>query len=93
MIASKITGTGTFIPSLKKENADFLRDEFLNNDGSSFSADNTVIIEKFKSITGISERRYAKDEYTTSDLASFAAQKAIEDEHRQRGIRLYHCCT
>lgn len=79
MIASKITGTGTFIPSLKKENADFLRDEFLNNDGTSFSADNTVIIEKFKSITGISERRYAKDEYTTSDLASFAAQKAIED--------------
>ncbi len=79
MIASKITGTGTFIPSLRKENADFLEDEFLNNDGSSFSANNTVIIEKFKAITGISERRYAKDEYTTSDLAFFAAQKAIED--------------
>jgi len=79
MIASKITGTGTFIPSLIKENADFLEDEFLNNDGSSFSANNTVIIEKFKAITGISERRYAKDEYTTSDLAFFAAQKAIED--------------
>ena len=79
MISSKITGTGTFIPSLKKENADFLEDEFLNTDGSTFSSDNDVIIEKFKAITGIAERRYAKDEYTTSDLAFFAAQKAIED--------------
>ena len=79
MNSSKITGTGTFIPSLKKENADFLEDEFLNNDGSTFSSDNDIIIEKFKAITGITERRYAKDEYTTSDLAFFAAQKAIED--------------
>jgi len=79
MNASKITGTGTFIPSLTKENADFLEDKFLNNDGSLFSSDNDVIIEKFKAITGIVERRYAKEEYTTSDLAFFAAQKAIED--------------
>ena len=79
MNSSRITGTGTFIPSLKKENADFLEDEFLNNDGSTFSSDNDLIIEKFKAITGITERRYAKDEYTTSDLAFFAAQKAIED--------------
>ena len=40
---------------------------------------NNVIIEKFKGITGIDERRYAKLEYTTSDLAFFAAQNAIED--------------
>jgi 3-oxoacyl-[acyl-carrier-protein] synthase-3 len=79
MISSKITGTGTFIPSLKKENTDFLKDEFLNSDGSTFDSENDVIIEKFKAITGIEERRYAKAEYTTSDLAFFAAQKAIED--------------
>ena len=47
MNSSKITGTGTFIPSLRKENIDFLEDEFLNNDGSAFLSENDVIIEKF----------------------------------------------
>ena len=79
MISSKITGTGTFIPSLKKENAAFLQESFLDSEGQVFEASNDVIIEKFKAITGIQERRYAKKEYLTSDLAFFASQKAIED--------------
>ncbi|GAB7257483.1 3-oxoacyl-ACP synthase III family protein [Polaribacter sp. OB-PA-B3] len=79
MISSKITGTGSYIPSLKVENNTFLNSEFLNNDGSNFSADNNVIIEKFKDITGIEERRYAKPEINTSDMAFFAAEKAISD--------------
>ena len=79
IISSKITGTGTFIPSLKKENAAFLEEEFLNSDGSTFSSPNDVIIEKFKAITGIQERRYAIAEYTASDLAFFASERAIED--------------
>lgn len=79
MISSKITGTGTFIPTLKKENTDFLNDKFLNADGSELGSDNQIIIEKFKAITGIQERRYARTEYTTSDLAFFAAQRAIDD--------------
>jgi 3-oxoacyl-[acyl-carrier-protein] synthase-3 len=79
MIYSKISGTGTFIPSIKKENKDFLNEDFLNDDGTPFSSENDIIIEKFKGITGIEERRYAKPEHTSSDLAYFAAQKAIED--------------
>lgn len=79
MITSKITGTGTCIPSQKIENADFLNHEFLNADGSKFAAENEVIVEKFKAITGIEERRYTTSEYSTSDLAFFASQKAIED--------------
>ncbi|SDS25857.1 3-oxoacyl-[acyl-carrier-protein] synthase-3 [Polaribacter sp. KT25b] len=79
MISSKITGTGTFIPTLKKENTDFLKDKFLDTDGTLLASENEVIIEKFKAITGIEERRYARKEYTSSDLAFFAAQKAIED--------------
>ncbi|MDC0177663.1 3-oxoacyl-ACP synthase III family protein [Polaribacter sp.] len=79
MISSIITGTGSFIPSIKKENAAFLNEHFLNEDGTSFSSGNDVIIEKFKSITGIEERRYAKPTLNTSDLAFFASQKAIED--------------
>jgi 3-oxoacyl-[acyl-carrier-protein] synthase-3 len=79
MISSKITGTGTFIPSLIIDNAAFLEEEFLNSDGSIFSSTNDVIIEKFKAITGIQERRYAIAEHTASDIAFFASERAIED--------------
>ena len=79
MISTVITGTGTFIPSIKKTNSSFLEHRFLNEDGTSFASENEEIIEKFKGITGIEERRYAKPEFNTSDLAFFAAQKAIED--------------
>ncbi|MDE1208113.1 3-oxoacyl-ACP synthase III family protein [Tenacibaculum larymnensis] len=79
MKLSVITGTGAFIPSIKKENSKFNDSFFLNADGTSFDNSNPVIIEKFKSITGIEERRYAKPEYKASDLGFFAAKKAIED--------------
>ena len=79
MASAVITGTGSYIPSIKKENGQFLESSFLNTDGTSFDSTNTIIIEKFKSITGIEERRYAKNEYTASDLGYFAAKKAIED--------------
>lgn len=79
MFSSVITGTGTYIPSIRKENEKFSDHRFLNSDGSAFANTNDVIIEKFKSITGIEERRYAKTEYNASDLGYFAALKAIED--------------
>ena len=75
----KITGTGSYIPLLTKKNSDFLNANFLNADGTAFKVSNEVIIKKFKSITGIEERRYAKDHHNTSDLAFFAAEKAIKD--------------
>ncbi len=76
---SKITGTGSYIPTIKKKNINFLDTHFLNPDGTDFSNGNQVIIEKFKMITGIQERRYAEPHFKTSDLAFFAATKAIED--------------
>ena len=79
MISSKITGTGAYIPSVKKENLAFVNEHFLNEDGSSFTSQNDLIIDKFKAITGIEERRYAKPALNTSDLAFLASQKAIED--------------
>ncbi|XLS30158.1 3-oxoacyl-ACP synthase III family protein [Flavobacteriaceae bacterium M23B6Z8] len=75
----KITGTGSYIPSVVEENKNFIDHTFLNSDGSSFGQNNEVIIDKFKAITGIVERRYAKDVLNTSDLAFFAAEKAIND--------------
>lgn len=78
-MAIKITGVGSYVPSSIEKNADFNKHEFLNNDGSTLNHDNEVIIEKFKAITGISERRYAEKHLNTSDLGFFAAQKAITD--------------
>jgi 3-oxoacyl-[acyl-carrier-protein] synthase-3 len=74
----KITGTGSYIPSIIEKNEDFHNHEFLNSDGSAIKAPSQVIVKKFKAITGIAERRYAKNHLTTSDIASFAAEKAIE---------------
>jgi len=75
----KITGTGSYIPSYVEKNEDFHNNEFLNTDGTVIKAPSEVIVRKFKAITGIDERRYAKNHLNTSDLASFAAEKAIEN--------------
>lgn len=74
-----ITGTGSYVPAQIVKNKDFEKHEFLNMDGTSFSQDNPIIIEKFKAITGISERRYAEKNLNTSDLAFLASEKAIVD--------------
>ncbi|WP_372746573.1 3-oxoacyl-ACP synthase III family protein [Lutibacter sp.] len=78
-ISSIITGTGSYIPSLIKKNSDFLNDTFLNEDGTPFEYENAIVIDKFKSITGIEERRYATPELNSSDLAFRAAENAIKD--------------
>ncbi len=75
----KITGTGSYIPEVIIKNEAFLKTTFLNTDGSEFKQNNKVIIEKFKAITGIEERRYASKEQVTSDLGFIAAKKAIEN--------------
>ena len=71
----KITGTGSFIPSCIEKNENFYNHEFLNADGTSINSPNEVIVEKFKAITGIQERRYIKDELLNSDIAFFAAER------------------
>lgn len=78
-VQSIIIGTGSCIPSVIKKNSDFKNNTFLNEDGSSFSKENDVIIQKFKEITGIEERRYAEPNIKASDLAFDAAKKAIEN--------------
>ena len=78
-MAIKITGTGSYIPSTIERNEDFHQHEFLNQDGTSINHHNEVIIEKFKAITGIGERRYVETHLNTSDIAFFASKIAIED--------------
>ncbi|SHJ74079.1 3-oxoacyl-ACP synthase III family protein [Pseudozobellia thermophila] len=74
-----ITGTGSYIPPRIVTNQDFIQHEFLNSNGTPFTQPNPVIIDKFRAITGIKERRYAPDELNTSDMGFLAAEKAIAD--------------
>ena len=75
----RITGSGSYIPTEIVTNKDFTKHVFLNDDGTPFPLPNEVITEKFYDITGIEERRYVTDDLQTSDIATIAAQKAIED--------------
>jgi|SRR5699024_11086601 len=78
-MAIVITGVGSYIPERQVKNTGFLGHEFVNKDSSKIEDPNDVIIEKFKNITGIEERRYAEKGQVTSGMATIAAQKAIED--------------
>ncbi len=75
----KITGIGSYIPSEIAKNEHFGDHHFYNEDGTRFGHENEVIIEKFKAITGINERRYIPKTLNTSDIASFAAENAIKN--------------
>lgn len=75
----KITGSGSYIPTLKITNEDFSNHVFLNEDGTPFPYPNDVVAQKFLEITGIQERRYVTTDLNTSDIATIAAKKAIED--------------
>ncbi|NBL63613.1 ketoacyl-ACP synthase III [Flavobacterium sp. NST-5] len=75
----KIIGSGSYIPEIKISNRDFQQHYFLSEEGEPLTQGTDVIVEKFKDITGIEERRYANEEFLASDLAYFASEKAIED--------------
>jgi 3-oxoacyl-[acyl-carrier-protein] synthase III len=77
-IRSVISATGKFIPKRVVKNQDFLEHTFFEKDGSLVSRPNTEVIEKFKAITEIEERRYAESDQNTSDLAYFAAKDALD---------------
>ncbi len=76
---SVITGIGSYIPSVVKTNKDFIEERFYSDKNIPFEAPNEVIIEKFKAITGIEERRYVTDDLDSSCIATKASQKAIDD--------------
>ena len=77
-IYSIITGTGRYIPTKVVKNANFLDNEFYDSTGEKFDMPNEVIVDKFKQITEIEERRYVNDKLVTSDIGFFAAQNAID---------------
>lgn len=75
----EITGTGSYIPEVKVSNKDFGKAEFYSAKGEKIEQDSELTIQKFQEITGIRERRYARDDQQTSDIGAIAAQRAIDD--------------
>jgi 3-oxoacyl-[acyl-carrier-protein] synthase-3 len=75
----KITGSGSYIPTNTQDNGTFLSQSFYDDNGVKLELDNQTIIDKFNSITGIEQRKYINEELNTSDIATVAAQDAIED--------------
>ena len=75
---SVITGTGSYIPTNRIRNEDFLKNEFYDKDGIKLDKTNQEIIDKFFEITTIAERRYANDNLVTSDIAYYAAVEALD---------------
>ena len=79
MMRSIITGTGCYIPPKVMTNKDFAAHLFYTEKQEPIDTPPTVVVEKFKQITGIDERRYTNDELNTSDIGSQAAAAAIKD--------------
>lgn len=74
-----IRGTGSYIPEVIVKNSDFANQTFFEKDEKAIESPGEEIIQKFKDITGIAERRWVTKEQTCSEIAAKAAQAAIED--------------
>lgn len=78
-VKTVITGTGSYIPGNVKTNRDFTVHNFYGENNIKIETDPQEVVEKFKQITGIEERRYADGDMDASDMAAIAAKLAIED--------------
>lgn len=76
---TKITGSGSYIPEETVGNEEFMAHEFMETSGSRITQPNDVIIRKFQAITGIDERRYAREDQNASDLGALASAAAIQE--------------
>lgn len=79
MFRSVITGTGCYIPPHVQTNQDFAQHVFYSEDHQPLDTPPQVVVDKFKQITGIEERRYTTDNLTASDIGAMAAKAAIEN--------------
>lgn len=77
-ICSVIAGTGSYIPTQKITNKNFLSHDFYDSSGAKYDKTNDEIINKLEEITGIIERRFVSKDLVTSDIAFFAARDALE---------------
>ena len=83
MVNSIITKTGSYIPTVKVHNKQFLGNHFYAADGTRLAKSNVDIVNKLQEITCIQERRYVEDDLNTSDIAYLAAQSALDGSDRE----------
>lgn len=79
MYRTVIIGSGSFVPEEIKTNRDFTTHDFYGEDHQRITVSPDIVTQKFQEITGIEERRYAKQDQTSTDLAYEAAKIAIDD--------------
>ncbi|MDP3431921.1 MAG: ketoacyl-ACP synthase III, partial [Bacteroidota bacterium] len=78
-VYTKIVGTGSYIPSRTIGNDYFRNYTFFNSKTKlPLEKTNDEIIQKFKEITNISERRWITDDLLNSDMAALAVKDACE---------------
>jgi len=79
-IYTKIIGSGSCIPEVKIKNEHFLSYDFYDpSTNKKFDKSNEEIIEKFREITSIEERRWVRPDQVTSDIVTIAIQEACKD--------------
>ena len=82
---TRIIGTGSYLPPRIIKNSYFLNHEFYEPSKVKIEGKtNEEIIEKFREITNIEERRYVSEDQVTSDIAVLA----IQDACKSAGISL-----
>ncbi|HXS37518.1 MAG TPA: ketoacyl-ACP synthase III [Flavipsychrobacter sp.] len=81
---SVIIGSGSYIPTRRIANEDFIDNAFYAQDGTRLQKKNEEIIQQFEQITGIQERRYVTDDLITSDISFFAAEEALKSANIDR---------
>jgi len=78
-VYTKITGTGSYLPTRVITNDYFNNYTFFDpSTKKPFEKSNEEIIQKFKEITNISERRWISDDLHNSDMAAFAIKDACD---------------
>lgn len=78
-VYTKIVGTGSYIPSRTIGNDYFRNYSFFDSKTKQpLEKTNDEIIQKFKEITNISERRWLTDDMLNSDMAALAVKDACE---------------
>ncbi|WMX15442.1 MULTISPECIES: 3-oxoacyl-ACP synthase III family protein [unclassified Aureispira] len=76
--SSRIIGSGSVLPKIKKANNAFWNNTFFNKDHERMTKTNEAITAKFEEVAGIVERRVAEKGVKASDLGTQAAKLAIE---------------
>lgn len=78
-INTVIIGSGSYIPELRITNQHFVKHIFYEKDETAIDGEGHEVVEKFRDITGIRERRWVTENQTASDIATIAAERAIAD--------------